>query len=333
MNISIGKLRGIQEIADDRGFLTVCALDHRAALRHALNEKQPEAITYRQMVDFKLDLCRVVVGSASAVLLDPQYGAAQAVARAVLPGRIGLLVSLEETGYSGESTARLSRLLPGWSVKKAKRMGASAVKLLIYFRPDIKEIAKKQLELISGVAADCLAEDIPLLVETLSYPVASEVGQLERFAAGKPELVIETARQVAALPVDVLKVEFPADMRYEKDEGRLVEYCRQLDGACRLPWVILSGGEHFDVFKKQVEIASAAGASGFLAGRALWQEGARIESKKARMDFFENTTRKRLEELTALVHRLGKPWYAKYGSTAGEFEPIAEDWYSAYPEG
>lgn len=333
MKISSGKLRGLQEIADDRGFLTVCALDHREALRHALNEKQPEAVTYRQMVDFKLDLCRVVAGTASAVLLDPEFGAAQAVSQAVLPGHTGLLVSLEETGYSGESTARLSRLLPGWSVKKAKRMGASAVKLLIYFRPDIKEIAKQQLELVSGVATDCFAEDIPLLVETLSYPAASESGHPERFAAGKPELIIETARLVTALPIDVLKIEFPADMKYEKDEGRILEYCRQLDKASRVPWVMLSGGAHYDVFKKQVEIAAAAGASGFLAGRALWQEGARIDSRKERIDFFENTARKRLEELTGLVHRFGKPWFAKYGSTAGEFEPIAEDWYSAYPAG
>jgi len=46
-----------------------------------------------------------------------------------LPGPKGLLVSMEKTGYSGDSTARITELLPGWSVRKAKRMGASAVKL------------------------------------------------------------------------------------------------------------------------------------------------------------------------------------------------------------
>ena len=124
MNLSIGKLRGLQQLADDDGFLTICAIDHRGALQRALNAKNPEDVTYQDMVDFKLDLCRAVGHVVSAVLLDPVYGASQAIAAGILPGHIGLLVSIEKTGYSGESTARITELLPEWSVKKVKRMGA-----------------------------------------------------------------------------------------------------------------------------------------------------------------------------------------------------------------
>ncbi|MFC1976669.1 tagatose 1,6-diphosphate aldolase [Chloroflexota bacterium] len=330
MNLSIGKLRGLQQVADDNGFLTICAIDHRGALQRAMNEQNPDAVTYQDMVDFKLDLCRAVAPYASAVLLDPVYGAAQAIAAGILPGHIGLLVSMEKTGYSGENTARITELLPNWSIEKVKRMGASAVKLLVYFRPDLKEIASRQLELVARVADQCIKEDIPLLVEPVSYPV-EEVGvSAQKFADMKPELVIETARQITSLPIDVLKAEFPADMEFEPDEKKLLQLCQELDRASRLPWVLLSAGAGFETFKKQVEIACKAGASGFLAGRALWQEGVKIQSREKRMQFFIDTAAPRLKELAGMVNNYGKPWYTKVGSDRGDFKVANEGWYERY---
>lgn len=330
MNLSIGKLRGLQQLADEDGFLTICAIDHRGALKRALNEKNPNAVSYQDMVDFKLDLCRAVVPSVSAVLLDPVYGAAQAVAAGILPGATGLLVSLEKTGYSGETTARITELLPDWSVRKVRRMGASAVKLLVYFRPDLKEVASRQLDLVAKVADDCRREDIPLLVEPVSYPVESDKAHANRFAEMKPELVIETARQISALPVDVLKAEFPAELSHEKDSLKLLALCQQLDRASRLPWVLLSAGVDFETFRTQVEIACKAGASGFLAGRALWQEGAQISSREERMSFFKRTAAPRLKELAELVRRYGRPWYTKVGIREGKFAVVTQDWYRNY---
>jgi len=330
MSLSIGKLRGLQQLADDDGFLNICAVDHRGALQRALNEKNPDAVSYQDMVDFKLDLCRAVVPFVSAVLLDPVYGASQAIAAGILPGHVGLLVSMEKTGYSGESTARLTELLPDWNVSKAKRMGASAVKLLIYFRPDLKDVASRQLELVARLAEECVEEDIPLLVEPVSYPVERVGVSSRKFADMKPELVIETARQITALPIDVLKAEFPADVSFERDEAKLLGYCQELDRTSRLPWVLLSAGVDFPAFKNQVEIACKAGASGFLAGRALWQEGAQIHSREERMDFFKNTAASRIRELTELVNKYGKPWYVKMGAEKGEFATAAQDWYQKY---
>ncbi len=330
MTLSIGKLRGLQQVADDNGFLTICAIDHRGALQRAMNEQNPEAVTYQDMVDFKLDLCRAVAPFASAVLLDPIYGAAQAIAGGILPGHIGLLVSLEKTGYSGEKAARLTEIMPNWSVEKVKGMGASAVKLLVYFRPDLKETASRQLDLIAMVADQCIKEDIPLLVEPVSYPV-EEVGvSAQKFAEMKPELVIETARQITSLPIDVLKAEFPADMDFEHDEKNLLQLCQELGRASRLPWVLLSAGADFKTFKKQVEIACKAGASGFLAGRALWQEGVQIRSRGERMNFFKSTAAPRLKELAEMVNKYGKPWYTKMGSDKGDFEAANEGWYEQY---
>lgn len=328
--LSIGKLRGLQQIANKKGILTVCAIDHRGSLRQALNAKNPEAVSYMDMVQFKRDLCRIVAPLASAVLLDPIYGAAQAIEAHALIGQTGLLVSMERTGYSGESTARITELLPAWGVKKAKRMGASAVKLLIHFRPDIKEVASKQLDLVNRLAEDCIKEDIPLLVESVSYPTAREKAYPEEFSRKKPELVLEAARQLTALPIDILKSEFPADINHEKDERRLQAYCQQLTETSRLPWVLLSAGINYEWFRKEVEIACKAGASGFMAGRALWQEATGASSREERLGFFESQTVSRLRELAEMADTWAMPWYAKMGYAGGQFPDLAEGWYESY---
>jgi tagatose 1,6-diphosphate aldolase len=328
--LSLGKLRGLQQVANAKGILTVCAIDHRESLRRALNEKKPEAVSYQQMLDFKLELVSVVAPFASAVLLDPIYGAGQAIASGILPGHTGLLVSAEKTGYSGASTARITELLPDWSVRKAKKLGASAVKLLLYFRVDLKEIASKQLDLVGKVAKQCIEEDIPLLVESVSYPTAEEKNNPEKFFEKKPELVIEAASRLTALPIDILKSEFPADIDYEKDEAKLKSYCRELSQASRLPWVLLSAGTNFERFRKEVEIACQTGASGFMAGRALWQEATQFSSKEERLNFFKRRTISRLKELTQVAEEWATPWYVKMGYKDGRFPDLSEGWYRSY---
>jgi tagatose 1,6-diphosphate aldolase len=73
MNISVGKLRGLQQLADPNGMMTMCAIDHRGALKRALNEKSPDAVSYEDMADFKLELCQALAPFAGAILLDPEY--------------------------------------------------------------------------------------------------------------------------------------------------------------------------------------------------------------------------------------------------------------------
>ena len=329
-SLSAGKLRGIQQIANKNGVLTVCAIDHRGSLQRALNKSNPEMVSYQDMVDFKLDLCRAVAGFSSAVLLDPIYGAGQAIFSGVLPGQTGLLVSLEKTGYSGESTARTTELLADWSVAKIKKLGASAVKLLIYFRVDLEDVASRQLALVRGVARQCIEEDIPLLLESVAYPTTEEKENPEIFSKNKPELVIEAARKLTSLPIDILKSEFPADINYETDDTRLKMYCQKLSQASRLPWVLLSAGTDFEHFTKQVEIACRNGASGFMAGRALWQEAVGIDARKERFSFFKSQTVARLTKLTGLANKWASPWHTRLGYNDGRFSELPEGWYKTY---
>ena len=322
--LSIGKVRGLQQLANDKGMMTMCALDHRDSLKRMLGGKHPESIGYQAMVDFKLDLCRVVAPHASAILLDPIYGASQAIAAGVLPSSIGLLVSLEETGYSGTAEARITNILPDWNVKKIKKMGATAAKLLLYYRPDV-DVAGKQLDTVKKLADDCLAEDIPFVVEPVSYKVGEAEADPRNFARTKPQLVIETARQITALPIDVLKAEFPSDLQYEQDTRQLLDFCHQLNQASQVPWVILSAGVNFGLFYQEVELACQAGASGFLAGRALWQEATQINSRQERLAFLETTVVKRLESLTKIANGYGTPWHTKLGASQ-----VDENWHQCY---
>ena len=133
---ALGTRRGLAACASARGTFAVLALDHRQNLRKELRPDDPASVTYDEMVEFKRAVVRALAPVATGTLLDPEIGAAQCIADGSLPATAGLLVAIEATGYLGPSTARVSRVLEGWSVEQAKRMGASAAKLLVYYHPE-----------------------------------------------------------------------------------------------------------------------------------------------------------------------------------------------------
>ncbi len=329
-NLSIGKIRGLQQISTANGVFVICAIDHRGSLKAMIEKEQDEAVDYQELVEHKLELCAAVAPYSSAILLDPNYGAAQCIAGGVLLGHTGLLVSVESTGYQNDPRGRITTLLDGWGVEKIKRMGSSAVKILIYYRPDIVEIAHKQLDTVRSVAEECLKYDLPFLVEPVRYPVDGEKQDPSRFAARKPDMVIETARQITALPIDVLKAEFPADLNYETDQSKLLEICQKLDEATQVPWVVLSAGVDYEMFRDQVKIACQAGASGFLGGRAIWQEAVQFGNMEERVNFLKTTAVDRLKELVEITTKYAVPWHRKLGMKAGELSTISENWYKTY---
>ncbi len=328
--LTIGKMRGLQQIANPDGILTMCAMDHRGSLRSMIDEESPGEVDYSEMVERKLELCSSLAEYASAVLLDPIFGAAQCISRGVLPKSTGLLVSVEASGYSGQKEHRLTELLSDWSVEKIKRMGASAVKILVYYRPDLKQLASQQLDTVNMVARECMKYDLPFLVEPKSYPVGSEINSPQEFADLREQLVIETAQDITALPIDVLKAEFPADLHYKKDKSELIEICRRLDASSQVPWVILSAGVDFELFCRQVEIACQAGASGFLGGRAIWQEAMYIDNLRERVQYLSTVGADRLKRLTEISSKYAVPWYKKFGVVAPELADVSERWYQEY---
>jgi tagatose 1,6-diphosphate aldolase len=327
----IGKIRGLQQISTTEGIFIMCAMDHRGSLKAMIEKEQlDDEVDYQELVEYKLELCAALAPHSSAVLLDPNYGAAQCISQGALPGHTGLLISIEATGYKGTEQGRITTLLNNWSVEKIRRMGATAVKLLVYYRPDLTEVANAQMKTVRTVAEECLKYDIPFLVETQTYPVKAETSNPSKLAALKPSLVIETARQITSLPIDVLKSEFPADLKYETNRSKLLQYCRQLDEASPVPWVILSAGVEYETFRQEVEIACSSGASGFLGGRAIWQEALHFTDKKDRLKFLSTIVVDRLKELADIAIKYAVPWYRKIGIKANELANVPENWYVNY---
>lgn len=330
--LTIGKLRGLQQLANSDGVFNICAMDHRRSMMRIMEgEKVIEGGTsYEEMSQRKLELCTHLAPHASAVLLDPIFGAAQCISHGALPKSTGLLVSLEASGYSGPAEFRMTELEEGWSVEKIKRMGASAVKLLIYYRPDLIELANKLMELTEAVGRECQKYDIPLVIEPLSYPLGGEAKNPAQFAAAKEQLVPRTAQHITALPVDLLKSEFPGDLRHNKDKAKLIEICQKLDKASQVPWVVLSAGVSFELFCQQVAIACRGGASGFLAGRAIWQEAMNSDDPRERAKMLKTLGVERLKKLTDIAAKYAVPWYKKLGLAHDKLAQTAEGWYQRY---
>jgi tagatose-1,6-bisphosphate aldolase len=318
-----GTRRGLDACASARGTFAVLALDHRQNLRKELHPDAPESTTYAEMVAFKRAVIRALAPHATGSLLDPEIGAAQCIADGSLPGTAGLLVAVEATGYAGEANARISRVLPGWSVEQAKRMGASAAKLLVYYHPDAANAADQE-RFVAEVAADCRAQDFALFVEPLGFDPATG-GKLTGEA--RRRCVVETARRLTALGGDILKAEFPYDVSVT-DEAAWADACAELDAASGVPWVLLSGGVHDATFERQVAVACRAGASGVLVGRSVWAPSAAMPPAE-RDAWLATEGRRRLERLVRLVGEQGRPWHERPNAVTSAPAP-GDGWYRDY---
>lgn len=70
--ITIGKLRGLQQISSRRGTITALALDHRQNLRKVNHAFQND----EELSRFKVEVTNLLAKRDTAVLLDPEVSAA-----------------------------------------------------------------------------------------------------------------------------------------------------------------------------------------------------------------------------------------------------------------
>jgi tagatose 1,6-diphosphate aldolase len=94
--------------------------------------------------------------------------------------------------------------------------------------------------------------------------------------------------------------------------------------------VILSAGTIFETFLKEVELACKAGASGFLAGRAVWQEAIDMTDAQERRRFIETVAADRLKKLTETAQKYAVPWYKKLGMEHDRMAEIIPGWHAEY---
>jgi len=309
MALTLGKHRNLQQISNNRGVFTILAVDHRDPLIDMLAARDGVAPSPEMVRDEKLRLVRALATHASAVLLDPIYSVEPAIATGALPGSVGLLIARGKSGYTtdADDISRATTLLPDWTAATIKRVGGSAVKLLLYYHPDAPNAAAQE-NVVRRVADECRQADIPFLLEPICYPL--KAGQKKTdpdFVAQRPQLVIESARRLVPLGVDVLKAEFPTDAA-ETDTGKMAAYCRQLTESVAVPWVLLSAGVDFHTFQRQLEIACEAGASGFTIGRSIWQEAVSLRNPAERDKFLYTVAISRLRILVDIATYRATDW-------------------------
>ena len=293
------------------------AVDHRGPLRRLLGDESPEGESNEALTALKRDIVRNLAPATTAVLLDPETAAGQCVVDCSMPARTGLLVALD-TGSTGDPLNRWTTLVEGWSVEKTVHIGASGVKMLLYYNPQAPEAGEREA-VVQEVARDCRQWDIPFFLEPLSYASDGSRGPLP--PEQRRKVVIETARRLVPLGADILKAEFPVDVSIEPDENVWLDACRELTATCTVPWVLLSGGVSYDTFLKQVRVACEAGASGVMAGRAVWKEAVTLDVA-ARNRFLGNVGYERMQRLRSLCDALARPLTEVY-----DLPELSYDWY------
>jgi len=301
------------------------AVDHRDSLRSIIDLDAPQSVAAAKLTEVKLAVVQHLAGATSAVLLDPVYSAAQAITGGQLPGNVGLVCALEEQGYLSDPYSRRTPLIAGWTVAKTKRLGADGVKLLLFYNPEAGESTAAQEWLVRSIAADCRRADLPFFLEPIIYSTNPAIEKSSpEFAAMRSGLIIEMVRSLSGLGPDVMKIEFPVDVKYQPDPAVWRDACAEVNQASQLPWTILSGGGTFETFKQQVQVACQAGCSGFVCGRSIWQEAATLQGQP-RIDFLEGIAYQRVTELRQVAQEYGVPWQTRFADA-----PVDEHWYQQY---
>jgi tagatose 1,6-diphosphate aldolase len=298
-HITQGKLNGLENISNKAGFFIIAALDHRNSLKRMISPMEAENVPSSIVQTIKTEFTKSLAPNVSAVLLDPEYGLNASDKK--YRKAAGLIMSLEESGFVERGERRYTELLADWNVKKSKEAKADAVKVLLYYRPD-DESSEAQLNLVKRVGKMCKDFDMLFICEPFVYSLKGEAD----FGSNLPHFVVETAEELSEY-VDVLKLQFPGDVKTQS-LADLRKNCDELDAACKVPWVLLSGGIRYDEFLKQVEIASRSNASGIMVGRALWQEAFEKKSLSEIVNFVNTESVARLKKLSIIV-RNGMPWF------------------------
>jgi tagatose 1,6-diphosphate aldolase len=343
---SPGKWRRLRALCDEQGRFKMLAIDQRGSLVKAIAKatgREPGDVTSEDLATAKQVVTETLAPHATAVLMDPVYGYPRSLPS--LPPGTGLLLAYEESGHesAGEGgKERKSRLLEDWSVAKARQAGADALKLLIYYRPGgTAAVRRHQQTIVERVGKECAKADMPFLLELVAYPVAEGAADTPAYAAKKPELVIESAAEFSKprYGVDILKLEFPGDLKHTREfsngafDGKQRDpvyelsdvrgFCRRLNDAAAVPWVILSAGVDITEFLVQVELATGAGASGFLCGRAIWKDSIGFYPDVAAMEkWLRSEGVYNFVRANAYAHQ-AQPWFRRADATKSRLDSAA----------
>ena len=260
------------------------AMDQRESLRTMLREHGHEP-TDERVRAFKLAVARELAPHASGFLIDRDH--VDRVAPVVPHGLILAVDRLaQEPGGLVEDTSLDHDVQPP--------PGVVALKLLVIWRDD--ERRADRVDMSRRFVAVARAQGVLSVLE----PVV-RAAEEEREAA-----IVEAARELGAVRPSLYKCEVPLHGRGEPDE--ITRRCREIDAALPCPWVVLSQGVEPDDFPGAVEAACRGGASGMLAGRAVWTSTLAADDPT---QLLRDHSVPRLRELAEIVDAHGRPWREK----------------------
>lgn len=275
MQLSPGKLWGLRRMADRNGIFKMTAVDQRPPIKGPIAKHLGvDEAPWDEVARFKRLLIEELQGQSTAMLLDPHYAVPHAI-DCTHPEK-GLIVTLEDSLFRETDGGRLSSDIDDWSVEKIKRMGADAVKVLAWYRPDAHAAVRTaQQDYVKRIGAECARFDIPFLFELLVYPLAADAYQTKDYIemkAKRSDHVLGSVEEFARADygVDVFKLESPVNAADADGSAAVQALFDEMGRLAGRPWVMLSAGAGKPEFKHVLEHAFRAGASGFLAGRAIW---------------------------------------------------------------
>ena len=338
MDLSPGKLWGLRRMADEKGIFKMTAVDQRPPIKgpiaaHLGVEQAP----WEEVARFKRLLVETLQGESTAMLLDPHYAIPHAI-DAFSPKK-GLIVTLEDSLFRETDGGRYSSDIDDWSVEKIKRMGGDAVKVLAWYRPDAgKEVNIAQQDYVKRIGEECARYDIPFLFELLVYPLAKDAHQTKEYVemqGKKADDVLASVEEFAKpdYGVDVFKLESPVNAADADGSSAVQAVFDEMGRLAGRPWVMLSAGAGKPEFRAVLEHAFAAGASGFLAGRAIW-----LDAFKSYPDWvairsgLEGEASAYMAEICKLADEKAMSWsaHSRFGASGASLTPATAEFRHVY---
>lgn len=270
------------------GGFAMLAIDQREAMRNMFAEHTSEPVTDQNLQDFKVASARILTPYASAVLVDKQFAFDAVVEQGAIAPGCGLIAAADHfESANGELVGRVT-IDPSVVPARVSEQGAVALKLLVLWRED--EPAAGRIEIVEEFVDLCRTSGLISIIEPVSR------GRADRRPCDAEAGVLAAARELGRIGADLYKAEVPLKGQGDADEIR--RRCAEITAAVDSPWVVLSSGVPEEVFPSAVRAAMIEGASGFLAGRAVWAScigAADVEHELA------TAAVRRLQNLVAIV--------------------------------
>ncbi len=251
----------LADLARPSGAFAMLAVDQREAMRLMFAAAgAPRPVADEVLTEFKTTAARILSPWASATLVDRQFCLDRVLETGALAPSSGLIVAADEFLPGNGIPVDAVRVDAGVDPVAVRARGAKALKLLVLWRSD--EDPSERRAMVADFVARCRSAGLVSIIEPVVRPPR------RGWAFDREAAIVAAAAELGDTGADLYKAEMP--LGGKGSEADLLAACRRLNEKMAMPWVILSSGVAADVFGRAVRIAMAAGASGFLAGRAVW---------------------------------------------------------------